>query len=215
MFVNLHMGTTNDENDWIRGTLSPDYFLTIDGDLVNVKYIIALQKQFSSISVDYVPKEDSKVLFRCRGRFRVGREEKCGDESWLEGQILKIQGDEAEILAANCDHRRATTFHVVTEPVENILAFDNIASSWSSRYSFSRVLHEICANETEPTAILVQEQPPCKLFKFKQAYPGQSSVIVTTNSTNTQDFQLRTDIKYHMSPTSCRRWINYEENRWL
>ena len=192
VLVNLNSGTTNDRSVYVRGILHPNYFLEIDGKFVDVRSIKALQSHWTTF--DVTPKKNDQVLFRCRERFRIGKRQ-CDDGDWLEGQVLKTDGDDVEILAAHCDNfRMSTTYDVVKDRLENLRRIDDRSSSVAGK-----VVQEMCAGEKRASSVFYQFQPECKFFKFRLAYPRQSYVQLETDDDGAYTM-IRTDIEYQRPP---------------
>ena len=198
VLVNLRCGRTNDEGSYERGVLHPSYFFDIDGVYVDVKSVKGLQADLSSFSS--TPKKGDRVLFLCRKRFKVHGGE-CADDVWLEGEIVRLDQEYAEILASSCVKlkSRTTTFQVVTERVENLRKVEK-----ASRKRPPDIRRDVCADETVPTSIFYEYKPGCAFYKFRLIYPRQSFVLVRTMG-GEKDTMIRTDIDFHVPPVILDR----------
>ena len=198
VLVNLRCGRTNGEGSYESGILHPSYFFDIDGVYVDVKSVKGLQADLSSFTSN--PKKGDRVLLLCRKRFKVHGHE-CTDDVWLEGEIVKLDQDNAEILASSCDKfkSRTTTFQVVTERIENLRKVEK-----KLRKTPRDIRRDVCADETTPSSIFYEYKPGCAFYKFRLVYPRQSFVRVRTLG-GEKEMMMRTDIDFHVPPVILDR----------
>ena len=193
VLINGRGGTTNDDGHYVPGRLDREYYLDIDGKYVNADRIQALQSHVRAF--DSPPGKDETALFRCRRRFRVGGRP-CGDDEWVEGRVVKVDRDTAEILAAHCDpSRSATTFRVIEESLAHLRRIE--------RRRAEEILGGVCAGNEGATSFLFQRRPECRVFEFRLAYPRQSLVRVRTE--DGASTMIRTDIESRRPPVVLDR----------